>query len=322
MTDDLLRALGTLYLSLLIGSVVRCALIGRVPPEKRRGQLGSLAVWWVLALLTTIICLVGQVAAGAILGILSVLGMREYLALTAERRGHRVADRWAYATVILHYLFIMLGWSVWAAIFLPIFALLSLAIRLLFTGQTRDFVRDVSVLLFGVMLIGYGPSHAAMLFMVFPESRGELAGWFFFLVVLTELNDIAQALWGRQFGKHRVTPHISPRKTWEGLLLGIATTMLVALLLAPLLRPLAGGRMTDLPWPTQWRTLLASLCAGLLIAVGGFLGDLTMSAVKRDAGTKDSGNLLPGQGGILDRIDSLSFTAPLFFFYARFLYGD
>ncbi|MDH3592215.1 MAG: CDP-archaeol synthase, partial [Planctomycetota bacterium] len=155
-------------------------------------------------------------------------------------------------------------------------------------------------------------SHVAMFFLL-PESInpvGGAAGWVLFLVLLTESHDIAQALWGRRFGKHKLIPHISPGKTWEGLILGTLTTLTLAVLLAPVLTPLsASGRFA--------RPLLG----GLLIAVGGLFGDLTMSAVKRDVGVKDSGTLIPGQGGLLDRIDSLTFTAPMFFYFVYFLYA-
>jgi len=125
-----------------------------------------------------------------------------------------------------------------------------------------------------------------------------------FLVVLTELNDVAQYVWGRLFGRMRVVPTVSPNKTAAGLIGGVATTMLLATLLAPLLTPLR------FPY---------SLAAGLLIGMGGFVGDVVISAIKRDIGIKDSGTLLPGHGGILDRIDSLTYTAPLFFHFVRYL---
>ena len=140
-------------------------------------------------------------------------------------------------------------------------------------------------------------------------------------MLLTESNDIAQALWGRQLGRHKVTPQVSPHKTWEGLLLGISTTVLLAIALAPLLTPLHAGPSreslrVELGFPVVWSAL-----AGVAIAVSGFFGDITMSAVKRDVGIKDSSSLLPGQGGMLDRIDSLTFTAPVFFYFVYWLYG-
>jgi phosphatidate cytidylyltransferase len=127
----------------------------------------------------------------------------------------------------------------------------------------------------------------------------------FYLLVLTQLNDVAQYLWGKACGRHKVAPTVSPGKTVEGLLGGIATTTLLAWMFAPYLTPMHG---------------LPAIASGLLIGVAGFVGDLVVSAVKRDLGVKDTGTLLPGHGGMLDRLDSLTLTAPLFFHFVHYLY--
>ncbi len=128
---------------------------------------------------------------------------------------------------------------------------------------------------------------------------GGPVGWFLYLVILTETNDIVQALVGRRVGVRHITPKVSPNKTVEGLLGGMAVTVLMSMGLAPLLTPLP-------PW--AW-----PVAAGVVISLAGFLGDLNISAVKRDAGVKDSSHALPGMGGVLDRIDSLTLTAPVFY---------
>jgi phosphatidate cytidylyltransferase len=106
----------------------------------------------------------------------------------------------------------------------------------------------------------------------------------------------------RLLGRHKVTPNVSPKKTWEGLIGGIATTTLVAALVGPYLTPM------DFRW---------SALAGLILGIAGFLGDITMSAMKRDLGVKDTGGLIPGHGGILDRVDSLTYAAPAFVHFVR-----
>jgi phosphatidate cytidylyltransferase len=131
------------------------------------------------------------------------------------------------------------------------------------------------------------------------------AGLLLFLVVLTELNDVLQYIWGKSLGRRKVAPTVSPGKTWGGLAGGIGSTMLLAWIAAP--------------WLTPFNDTEA-LAAGLLIGMFGFIGDITLSAVKRDIGIKDSGQLIPGHGGILDRVDSLTYTAPLFFHYLYFLH--
>jgi CDP-diglyceride synthetase len=151
-------------------------------------------------------------------------------------------------------------------------------------------------------------SHVAFL-LVLPGSvnpRGGGPGLVLYLLLLTEFNDVAQYIWGRTLGRHKVIPKVSPNKTVEGFLGGVATTLLLAWLLAPRLTPLTPGE---------------SILAGVIIGVGGFVGDVVISALKRDLGIKDSGALLPGHGGVLDRIDSLLYTAPLFFHFVWYLHG-
>ncbi len=107
-------------------------------------------------------------------------------------------------------------------------------------------------------------------------------------------------------GRSRIVPNVSPGKTWEGFIGGALTTACLAVLLAPVLTPFS--------------TLAATLI-GLLLAVSGFVGDVTLSAIKRDLGIKDAGASLPGHGGILDRIDSLTLSAPIGFHVIRYFYG-
>ena len=119
-----------------------------------------------------------------------------------------------------------------------------------------------------------------------------------FLVVVTELNDVFQYLMGKFFGKHKITPHISPNKTLEGFLGGVCLTVLLSNILGFFLLK------TD---------FFTNTVLGLLLGISGFFGDVFMSYLKRKAAVKDTGTLLPGHGGLLDRMDSLIFNAPLFF---------
>jgi phosphatidate cytidylyltransferase len=157
------------------------------------------------------------------------------------------------------------------------------------------------------MTLVFGISHIAYL-LVLPEANNPNAGGaglVLFLVFLTQFNDVAQYVWGKNLGRHKIIPKVSPNKTWEGFLGGVATTTLLSVLLSHWLTPM--------PWTV-------AIAAGLLISIAGFIGDVTISALKRDIGLKDSGSMLPGHGGILDRIDSLTYTAPLFFHFIYYLY--
>jgi len=107
------------------------------------------------------------------------------------------------------------------------------------------------------------------------------------------------------FRRHRVVPLVDRRKTWSGFLGGVGTTLALAVLAGPYLTPMDYGQ---------------SFVAGLLIGIGGFAGDLCMAAVKRDLHVSESGFFLPGHGGVLDRLNSLTYTAPLFFHYVYWLF--
>jgi phosphatidate cytidylyltransferase len=155
------------------------------------------------------------------------------------------------------------------------------------------------------LLTAYAPGFAVLLFALAPASNPVAggAGWFLFLMLLTEFDDISQALIGRALGKRKISPVVSPHKTWEGFIGGVVLTSMLGALLAP--------------WLTPWHPAAGTI-AGLLISLTGYLGDLNISAIKRDCGVKDSGTLLPGQGGMLDRIDSLTFAAPTFYALVTF----
>ena len=126
-----------------------------------------------------------------------------------------------------------------------------------------------------------------------------------FVLFITVFNDFAQYVWGKSLGRHKIIPKVSPNKTWEGFVGGVITTSVISAILAPYLTPL---------------TIHQGIFAGFALSIAGFLGDVIMSAIKRDLGVKDTGTLLPGHGGILDRLDSLIFTAPLFFHYVVYLH--
>ena len=125
-----------------------------------------------------------------------------------------------------------------------------------------------------------------------------------FLLFTTQFNDVSQYVWGKMLGRHKIIPKVSPNKTWEGFLGGLLTVTLISALLAPYLTTL---------------NMLQGVAAGLIIGIAGFFGDVVISAIKRDLQIKDSGTMIPGHGGILDRLDSLIYTAPLFFHYVNYL---
>jgi len=266
--------------------------------------------------------LTGRLGMTVLFCVVTLLGFHEYLHLIPRRAPDRPIVAMLYPLLAANYVWVFLQQYALFAVFLPLVVLLLIFMGGVLKAQTRGFLNAMATLHLGVMLTGYCIAHAAALTML-PEElnpRGGAAGWVLFLIVLTAINDIAQSVWGRWIGRNKVTPRVSPGKTWEGLLAGVATTIVIALAMGPALLPVVeylpeGGSVLSATG------LLWTALAGLIIGIGGFFGDITMSAIKRDMGRKDSGTLLPGQGGILDRIDSVTFTAPLFYWYVRIVWG-
>lgn len=180
--------------------------------------------------------------------------------------------------------------AVWVLAGLPAVCLVLAAVYVL-RRRRRD---DLLVLVFAVACAGV--AFMVCLPRLASASGADAAAWFFFLMTVTALNDIAQFVSGKRFGKQKIARRISPNKTWQGLLGGVLASALVAWLLGRWLGLAGQGYL---------------LVLGLAISLTGFGGDLMFSAAKRRLGLKDFSNLLPGHGGILDRVDSLVLTAPL-----------
>jgi phosphatidate cytidylyltransferase len=177
--------------------------------------------------------------------------------------------------------------------------------RMALSGDTTRFLERTSTVQWGLMACVYCVSHTpALLMLQVPDRPAIGATLLFYLVLVAQSNDVMQYVWGKLLGKHPIAPNVSPNKTWEGFIGGTATAV---------------GIGTALWWATPFTPLAAALMS-LAITLLGFAGGLVMSAVKRDRGVKDYGSLIEGHGGVLDRIDSLLFAAPVFFHLTRFFY--
>lgn len=261
--------------------------------------------WWVIICLFALAMLSPKGLALVFFGFISFLALKEYLTLAPTRRSDSMPLLWLYAAIPLQYLWVDMAWYGMFIIFIPVYVFLFLPARMVIAGDTKGFLHSASIMHWGMMTTVFALSHVAYLMTLPGADASAGALLVIFLVALTELNDIAQYLWGKSLGRIRVTPNVSPNKTLAGLLGGIFTTTLLAVIFGPL--------MTQMDH-------LHSFAAGLILGVSGFCGDVVMSAIKRDFGVKDSGKLLPGHGGILDRLDSLIYTAPLFFHFYYYFY--
>ena len=303
MTSPIIVILGGVWALLVLATVIVWRL-APAPDSELRQRIRS---WWLIVALCSLALTFSRIAALLFFGLVSFLALKEYLTLIPTRQTDRRVLFWAYLSIPAQYYWIGVEWYGMFIIFIPVYLFLLLPVVMVLTGETQGYLRAAGTLHWGLMSMVFSLSHLAYL-LVLPQ--GEYAhvsgpGLALFLLVLTELNDVAQYCWGKWLGRRKISPAVSPNKTVEGFVGGVFTTMVLAALLAPWLTPFAR---------------LDALLAGALIAVAGFFGDLSLSALKRDLGIKDSGNLLPGHGGILDRVDSLTYTAPLFFHFTRYFY--
>lgn len=299
---------GILAILILASTIV--AVLIEVRPQRNYIELKlRIKTWWWLVAILFVALTFNRSMAVTVLGLVSFMAFKEFLSIAPTRRADYQVLLLAYLTIPVQYLWVGIGWYGMFIIFIPVYVFLLLPMRMVLIGETQGYLRAASTIQWGLMTTVFNISHLAYLINmpVRTGAHGAVAGemLMFYLLVLTQINDVAQYLWGKMFGKHKIAPKVSPNKTIEGLLGGIATTTLLAWLLAPWFTPMS---------PTH------AIFSGVLISIFGFIGDVVISAIKRDIGVKDSGNLLPGHGGILDRLDSLTYTAPLFFHYLCFFY--
>lgn len=238
-------------------------------------------------------------------GFISFLALREFITLLETRPADRGALFWLFPAIVIQYIWVAQQWYGMFIIFIPVWLFLFIPLRLVIAGETEGFIRSAGVINWVAMMTIFSLSHVAFLMQLKAPGVGHGLGYVLSLVIMTALNDVFQFIWGKLLGGPKIIPKVSPGKTWSGFLGGMATSALLAYLLLPLLTPYHG---------------LAGAGVGALLAGCGFIGDVVESAVKRDIGVKDSGSSLPGHGGILDRVDSLTYTAPVFFHLTWYLY--
>lgn len=296
-----------IFALLMVASII-CFFIRRKDDKNEHKELADrIKSWWFMIAIFSLAILTSPLVSVIFFGLLSFLAFKEFISIIPLRRADRRVLFWAYLTIPIQYVLVYMGWYGLFIVFIPVWVFFLLPFRLIISGQTEGFLKSVTAISWGLMITVFAVSHAAML-MKFPATEDSIAGGvglIMFMAILNQGNDVAQYVWGKLFGKRKIVPTVSPKKTWAGFIGGVLTTMLGAAILAPFLTPFS---------------FIFSLLAGLLIACAGFIGDVTFSALKRDLKIKDAGSLIPGHGGILDRIDSLSLTAPLFFHLVRFFY--
>jgi len=262
--------------------------------------------WWWMALLFVVAAVTGRTVSLMLFCITSFLALREFVTIAPTRPGDHRALFWLFFIVTpLQYYLIWIGWYGLFSVLIPVYVSIFLGARTVLAGDTSRFLERTAVIQWGLMICVYFISHVpALLMLPTADNPSQNVKLMFFLVLTVELSDVLQYVWGKALGRHPVAPSISPNKTWEGLIGGGLTATAIG---------------AALWWATPFSPVAASLMAIVLVAMG-FLGGLIMSAIKRDRGVKDYGTLIEGHGGILDRIDSLCFAAPVYFHLTRYFY--
>ncbi len=294
----------------VLGALVVATLAG-VAMQMRYGRTDAIAnfqsrtyAWWIMVAILTVAMLAGKTVTVVLYAILSAVALYEFLVLGGDRRSSHLVTAASFLVVIpVQYWLVWTEWYGLFAVFIPVYGFLLMSILAVLGAETKGFLSNVAETQWGLMLAVFCLSHVpALLFLNIPGFEGRNILLVAFLVLVVQSSDVFQYLWGKALGRHKIAPAISPGKTVEGLVGGIASACAVGVFFS---------------WITPFSPTEA-LLASLLVAVMGFFGGFVLSAIKRDRGSKDWGAVIPGHGGILDRIDSLLFAAPIYFHVIRF----
>ena len=263
--------------------------------------------WWIMVVIFALSFVVGTGGSMVLFGFISILALREYMSLINPVPADHRTLFWAFFVFTpVQYIFWYEGWYGLAIILIPVYAFLFIPTRLTLSHETAGFLDRAARIHWGLMICIYCISYApGLLTLKILGYEGQDAKLLLFLVMVAQLSDVFQYIWGKLLGRHKIAPTISPNKTWEGFVGGVATACAVG---------------TALYWMTPFKPLEA-LGMSFAITIMGFAGGLTMSAIKRDRSVKDFGTTIEGHGGILDRIDSVSFASPPFFHLTRYYFA-
>jgi phosphatidate cytidylyltransferase len=295
---------------LVVASMIGFALKRTARSESAKRTIDNLnartKAWWIMTGVFAAALAGGPAGIIILFALVSFQALRETITLTPTRRGDHHTLFWAFFVIIpIHYYLLYIRWYGLFAVFIPVYCFLFLAIRSALAGDYTRYLERTAKTQWGVMICVYCLSHAPALLLL--EIPGYAQTWklLVYLVIVVQMSDVLQYVWGKLLGRRKIAPHLSPNKTWEGFLGGAITATALGTVL---------WRITPFEW---WQSAILSF----VICMMGFFGGLVMSAIKRDAGVKDYGHLIEGHGGAMDRVDSLSFAAPVFFHVVRYYWS-
>lgn len=316
--------LGVILVTLAVASIVG-VFLRRQPPELINPALIArfsqrVNTWWLMAAVLTFSITLHAIGTIVLFALVSFWALREFITMAPTRRGDHRALFWALIVFTpLQYVLIgleQLGWlksidhyGVYS-IMIPVYASIFVPARIALSGDHKRFLERSAQITSGLLICVYALSHAPALINLKLVSsdgsawQGSPIGLFFFFVLLSQLSELLQWTWGQVFGKRLIAQEISTSRTWEGFYLGTLSLGLIG---------------AALWWVTPF-TIWEAACISMIVGVMGMFGSMTMSAIKRDRGVTDYGSLVVGHAGVLDRIDTLCFSAPVFYHLTRFFF--
>jgi phosphatidate cytidylyltransferase len=295
---------------LIVASVVGYELDRRFATEGPNPTIDNLnsriKAWWAMVALLGLAFAFGKGGVIVLFALASLAAFREFITLTPTRRGDHLALAVAFFVVLpLQYYLVWIDWYGLYSVFIPVYVFLLLATIAALRQDTNNFMGRVAETHWGLMISVFSLSHVpALLGLKIPGYEGRNLLLIAFLVLVVQSSDVLQYVWGKLLGRHKIAPELSPSKTVEGFLGGVASATVLGALLW---------------WITPFSPGQAGVMA-LMINLMGFFGGLVMSAIKRDRGVKDWGWMIEGHGGVLDRLDSVIFAAPVFFHTIRYFW--
>ena len=308
---EIWQLFGGLIITLIIASSIGYGLkfkVGFSTPHAVIDNLNArINAWWVMILIIFAAAALGFYGVIGLFFVISFMALREFLSLLYIRRGDHLALAACFYVILpIQYILVAIDWFSMFTIFIPVYGFLFLPILSALLGDTEHFLdRSTKVqwaLMISVFCISHIPAILTLDIEGFEEKKLLLM---IFLILVVQSSDVLQYVWGKLFGKHKIAPKLSPSKTVEGFVGGVVSASVL------------GGLLY---WLTPFNPVQAVLMS-LLICLMGFLGGLVMSAMKRSMGVKDWGNMISGHGGMLDRMDSLCFAAPIFFHVVRYYWA-
>lgn len=262
--------------------------------------------WWVMTLVLVLAFVTGHIGSTFLFFLVSFAALRECLSLVYSRRGdYAVLVACFYVVLPVQYYFVLTDWYGMFAIFIPVYAFLLLPILAGLSGDPTRFLDRTAKIQWSLMVSVFCISHVPFILNLKIPNFDQNILLVIFLIAVVQASDVLQYIWGKLLGKRKIAPVLSPSKTVEGFVGGVLSATALA---------------TALWWITPFTPFQAGLI-GLVICLMGFAGGLVMSAIKRDFGVKDWGHMIKGHGGMMDRVDSICFAAPIFFHIVRYFWA-